>query len=118
MTVRIAAEFLDQIRSQGDACLLGIIFEDGAVRLALADAMHRRGHVAWIRNDHLHRAHRGFALTVKAGAVKSCYFQSELNSAAAKFSLEMEYVRQLESLLADVLHAEYCQYGLEHGVDR
>lgn len=110
MNLNLAADAIATIRSCGDAYLLGIILQDGTVRLQVADHVLRPGHVAWMRRDGINGAVRGFGLMVRSSRVTAMFCQSELNAACGDYSLELQYVEGIERLLSDDLGVGYRRW--------
>ncbi len=106
--LRIFADDLRQVRSIGKGILLGIIQDDGFVRLVVADSINRPGHVEWINRDGIGGVHRGFSLLVKDRVVTRLFPLSRLNP-TIDARLEDELIRQLEDLFP--LAAEYEVLG-------
>jgi len=89
---------LAKITSAEDALLLGIITDEGQVRLQVADSVGTPGHVEWLKREAITGVAAGFSLLVKKGTVSALFVQSRLNP-GADARLEQEFVVQLRDLL-------------------
>lgn len=49
--------------------LLGLILDDGTIRLVRSDRSRRPGHAAWVKRDSIANVFRGFSLLVKNGLI-------------------------------------------------
>lgn len=78
--------------------VLGIILEDGTVRLRVGDPVRYPGHRAWIERDQLQRVFRGFSLIVLDRRVSALFCASILNAGRGAM-LEPDLIEQLEALL-------------------
>lgn len=69
------------VLSSQDALVLGIITHGETVRLAVADARLRPGHVEWLRRDGIppEEVTGGFSLLVRHGQVAGLFPASRLN---------------------------------------
>ncbi len=95
--------FLEQgvaelISNCANDAVLGIILEDGTVRLRVGDPVRYPGHRAWIERDRLERVFRGFSLIVRDQRVSALHCASVLNTGRDAM-LEPDLIEQLEALL-------------------
>lgn len=98
MRLFLGQSVAELISNCANDAVLGIILEDGTVRLRVGDPVRYPGHRAWIARDHLERVFRGFSLIVRDRRVSALFCASALNAGRGAL-LEGDLIEQLEALL-------------------
>lgn len=98
MDIRLSVEDVGVVRGSKDDIVLGILFEDGTVRLHAADAVMIQGHADWVRRERFQGIYRGFNLLCREGEVREFCRVSGLNPAPS-YRIEQEYLQAIKRQL-------------------
>lgn len=98
VNLRLADSELEIVKNADDAVILGVVVENGVVRLTLADRHSRQGHEDWICQEQVAGVTRAFSLVVRRGLVTAIHRGSRFNLNPSSL-LEPGLVDQLQRRL-------------------